>query len=108
MLQANMKQLFESKTKVAAIGAPDAQIVFVRVPYLQHEQILFRKNFRQYLETIMLSSKVLRMGIQKNPYQKKHTNYKQGLRDLPWTLRVVIDNLIGSKYLCSTVKAINL
>ena len=70
--QINMKQLFESKKKVNAIGAPDAQIVFVRVPYLQYEQILLTKNFRQYLETIMLSSKVLRMGIQKTPYQKTY------------------------------------
>ena len=46
------------------------KIFFVRVPYLQYEQILLTKNFRQYLETIMLSSKVLRMGIQKTPYQK--------------------------------------
>ena len=67
-----MKQFFESKKKVAAIGAPDAQIVFVRAPYLQYEQILLTKNFRQYLETIMLSSKVLRMGIQKTPYQKTY------------------------------------
>ena len=37
MLQINMKQLFESKKKVAAIGTPDAQILFVRAPYLQHE-----------------------------------------------------------------------
>ena len=50
-LQINMKQLFESKKKVNAIGAPDTQIVFVRAPYLQYEQILLIKNFRQYLET---------------------------------------------------------
>ena len=55
---------------MTAIDAPDAQIVFVRVPYLQYEQILVTKNFRQYLDTIMLSSRVLRTGIQKNPYQK--------------------------------------
>ena len=67
-----MKQLFEPKKKVNAIDAPDAQIAFVRVPYLQYEQILLTKNFRQYLETIMLSSKVLRMGIQKTPYQKTY------------------------------------
>ena len=54
------------------MGAPGAQIVFVRAPYLQYEQILLTKNFRQYLETIMLSSKVLRMGIQKTPYQKTY------------------------------------
>ena len=45
-LQINMKQLFESKKKVNAIGAPDTQIVFVRAPYLQYEQILLTKNFR--------------------------------------------------------------
>ena len=39
---------------------------------------------------------------------KKHTNYKQGLRNLPWTLRVAIGNLIGSKYLCFTIKVINI
>ena len=46
MLQTNMKQLFQSKKKVNVIGAPDAQIVFVRAPYLQYEQILLTKNFR--------------------------------------------------------------
>ena len=39
-----MKQLFESRKKVTAIGAPDAQIVFVRAPYLQYEQILLANN----------------------------------------------------------------
>ena len=76
-----MELLFESKKKVAAIGAPDAQIVFVRPTYLQHKQILLTKNFRQYLETIMLSSKVLRMGIQIHP-TKKRTKYNQGPRNL--------------------------
>ena len=55
---------------MTAIGLPDAKIVFARASYLQYEQILLTKNFRQYLETIMLSSNVLRMGIQKTPYQK--------------------------------------
>ena len=67
-MQTNMTQLFESKKKVNTIGAPDAQIVFVRAPYLQYGRILLTKNFSQYLETIILSSKVLRMGMQKTPY----------------------------------------
>ena len=89
-----MKQVFESKKNVNAIGAPDAQIVFVRVPYLQYEQILLTKNFRQYLETIMLSSKVLRIGIQKTPYQKTYelkagsqeitVDFKGGNRQFDW------------------------
>ena len=67
-MQTNMTQLFESKKKVNTIGAPEAQIVFVRAPYLQYGRILLTKNFSQYLETIILSSKVLRMGMQKTPY----------------------------------------
>ena len=57
---------------MTAIGAPDAQIVFVRVPYLQYEQILLTTNFRQYLETIMLSSRVLKTEIQKTTNQKTY------------------------------------
>ena len=57
---------------MTAIGLPDAKIVFARASYSQYEQILLTKNFRQYLETIMLSSNVLRMGIQKTPYQKTY------------------------------------
>lgn len=71
-LKTEMKKLFESKKKVTAIGAPDAQIIFNKAPFLQYEQILLTKNFRQYLETILLSSKVLRMEIQKAPFQKTY------------------------------------
>ena len=53
-------------------GMPDAKIIFLKAPFIQYEQILFSKNFRQFLETIMLSLKVLRMGIQKTPYQKTY------------------------------------
>ena len=67
-----MRQLFESKKKENAIGAPDAQAVFVRASYSHYEQILLTRNFRQYLEIIMLSSKVLKMGVQKTPYQKTY------------------------------------
>ena len=66
------KKLFEPKKKVAVMGVPDAQIVFARAPFIQYLQILLTKNLRQYLETIMLSSKVLHMRIQKTPYQKTY------------------------------------
>ena len=59
-----MRKLFESRKKVSAIGAPDANIIFTKAPFLQYEQFLLDKNFRQYLETIMVSKKVLRMGVQ--------------------------------------------
>ena len=82
------------KKKVAVIGVPDAQIVFARAPFIQYLQILLTKNFRQYLETIMLSSKVLHMGIQKTPYQKTYElqvgsqefdmNFKGHKRQFDW------------------------
>ena len=62
-----MKKLFESR-KVLASGSPlptpDAKIIFTKAPYIQYEQILLDKNFRQYLETIMVSKKILRMKTQ--------------------------------------------
>ena len=67
-----MKKLFESKKKVTAIDAPEAKIIFTKAPFLQYEQFLPDKNFRQYLETIMVSKKILRMGVQKTPIQKTY------------------------------------
>ena len=39
---------------------------------IQYEQLTLDTNFRQYLETILFSAKVLRMGVQKTPYQKTY------------------------------------
>ena len=61
-----MKKCFQSKKKVTAIGAPDAKIIFAKAPFIQYEQFLLDKYFRQYLET-MISKKILRMGVQKRP-----------------------------------------
>ena len=66
-LETDMKKLFESKKKITAID-----------PFLQYEQVLLDKNFRQYLETIMVSKKILRMGVQKTPVQ----NHMKFLLDL--------------------------
>ena len=44
---------------------------------MQYEQILLDKNFRQHLETIMVSKTIIRMGAQKTPIQKKY-EIKQG------------------------------
>ena len=65
-----MKKLFVSK-KVVAVGTA-IQIIFKKAPYIQYEQILLDKNFRQYLETVMVSKKILRMGTQKTPMQKTY------------------------------------
>ena len=70
-----MKKLFESrKVQVSgtAISAPNAKIIFTKVPFIQYGQILLDENFRQYLETIMVSKKILRMGTQKTPIQKTY------------------------------------
>ena len=55
-----MKGLFELKELLAtnlALPSPDAKIVFTKAPFIQYEQLLLDKNFRQYLETIMVSEK---------------------------------------------------
>ena len=55
-----MNKLFKSKKLLAAgVAVPyaDAQITFTKAPFLQYKQILLHKNFRQYLETIMVSKK---------------------------------------------------
>ena len=51
---------------------PDTQIIFTKPPFLQYEQFLLDKNFRQYLQTIMVSKKILKMGVQKILIQKTH------------------------------------
>ena len=43
-LETDLKKLFETKKKVAAIGTPDAQIVLLKAPYLQYEQIVLAKK----------------------------------------------------------------
>ena len=72
-LETDLEKLFESKMVLAAntaIPAPDAKIIFTNVPFIQYEQLLLDKNFRQYLETIMVSKKILRMEAQKTAIQK--------------------------------------
>ena len=70
-----MKKLFKSRKVLAtgaAIPSPDTKIIFTKAPFIQYQQILLDKNFKQYLETIMVSKKVLRMGTQKTPLQKTY------------------------------------
>ena len=84
MPETNMKRLFKTKknlvTRNAAgnadlnetPGIPNAQILLLKGPYIQYEQLTLSKNFQQYLETILFSSKVLRMVVQKTPYKKTY------------------------------------
>ena len=74
-LQTDMKRLFESKKVLAAgsaVPSPDAKIIFTKAAFIQFEQILQDKNFRQYLETIMVSKKIQRIGAQKIPIEKTY------------------------------------
>ena len=74
-LETNIERLFESRKALATnaiITSVDAEIIFTRAPFIQYEQILLDKNFRQHLETIMVSKKILRMGAQKTPIQKTY------------------------------------
>ena len=68
-----MKRLFESRNVLAAnsgLPSPDAKLIFTKAPFIQYKQLLLDKNFRQYLKTIMVSKKILRMGAQKTTIQK--------------------------------------
>ena len=51
---------------------PAVQIVLLKAPMIQYEQLTLDTNFRQYYETTLFSAKVLRMGVQKTPYQKTY------------------------------------
>ena len=74
-LETNMEKLLESRKVLAANAAipkVDAEIIFTKASYIQYEQILLDKNFKQHLETIMVSKKILRMGAQKTLIQKTY------------------------------------
>ena len=69
-----MGKLFESRKALASNAAipdtVDAEIIFTRAPFVQYEQILLDKNFRQHLETIMVSKKILEWVLKKHQYKK--------------------------------------
>ena len=86
-LETEMKKLFESrKVQPSGIAISDAKIIFTKAPFIQYEQILLDKNFRQYLETIMVSKKILRMGTKKTPIQKTYKiNVSQDSLDIDFS-----------------------
>ena len=85
-LETEMKKLFQSRKVLAtgtAIPMADAKIIFSKAPFIQYEQILLDKNFKQYLETIMVSKKILRMGAQRTLIQKTYEiNVRQDSLDI--------------------------
>ena len=79
-LETNMEKLLESRKVLAANAAipkVNAEIIFTKAPYIQYEQILLDKNFRQHLETILVSKKNIKNGCSKNPNTKNMRNKKR-------------------------------
>ena len=75
-LETSLGKLFESRKLLSSTTTatldPDVAIIFTRAPFIQYEQILLDTNFRQHLETIMVSKTIIRMGAQKTPIQKTY------------------------------------
>ena len=65
-----MDKFFKSRKVLAstttAAPSADAETIFTRALFVQYEQILLDKNFRQHLETIMVSKKNNTNGSAKN------------------------------------------
>ena len=74
--EQDMQRLFEANTNLGtAAGLPDtvdAKIILKSTPYLLYTQFKLDTNFRNYLETALVSESKLRTGIQKTPYQKSY------------------------------------
>ena len=93
-----MKKLFKSKKLYNLTdtipSAPNAQTIFTKTPFIQYEQILLDKNFREHLETTMVSKKILCMGVQKTPIQKT-CKIALDFHLININFLALIDNLIG-------------
>ena len=51
--ETEIQKLFQSRNLLAsgtAITAPDTKIIFTKAPFVQYEQILLDKNFRNILK----------------------------------------------------------
>ena len=108
-LETDMKKLFESKKRVTAIGAPDAKIIFTKASFIQYKQSSLDKNFRQYVETIMVSKKILMIVVQKIPIRKTYEIlYQLALTQLILIFSDQIGNFIGLKYHWYLIKATNI
>ena len=76
-LEQNLSKLFESRDKLANTArgaaaslpttAPDANVYYHAVPYIQNEQIKLNDTFDKYISKALQS---LRTGIKPTPYQK--------------------------------------
>ena len=81
----------------ATVPTPNAEIIFTKEPFIQYEQPFLDKNFKEYLETIMASKKILRMGAQKASIQKTY-EINIGAVSINTDFYVLIDNFTGLNY----------
>lgn len=72
MLETDMNKLSEFNRQLNPIANPDVKITFHDAPFIQYEQFHLNDNFWQYLEAIMISEKLLRIGIQKTLLLKSY------------------------------------
>ena len=70
MLETDMNKLCECNRQPNPIANTDVKITFDDAPFIQYERFRLNDNFQQYLKTIMISEKILRMGIQKKAVSK--------------------------------------
>ena len=73
--ETDYQRLFETNANQANNALPDsvnAKIILTSTPYILYEQFKLDKNYRNYLEGIMISNNVLGTGIQLTPYQKHY------------------------------------
>ena len=73
--ETDYQRLFETNANQANNALPDsvnAKIILTSTPYILYEQFKLEKNYRTYLEGIMISNNVLGTGIQLIPYQKHY------------------------------------
>ena len=67
-LETDMQRF--NQTADALPRTVDSEIILTSAPYIMYEQFKLDKNFRTYLEGVLLSEHVLRTGIRATPYQR--------------------------------------
>ena len=71
-LETKMKKPVEPRKKVRNMTALDTNMIFTKAPFIQYQQFKLKRNFKQYIEIVMISAKTLRIEIQKIPLQKTY------------------------------------
>ena len=70
-VETDLKKLFESKNCLTPL-IQFLPLSMLKLFLQKCQQILLDKNFRHYLETTMVSKKIMHIGVQKTPIQKTY------------------------------------